>query len=101
MFRYSIFYILLFCSFFSFAQSGNLQQKLDSIESLRKLSRDRNLDVENRLEYALNASNLSNETKIDSTILRSNIILSYMYQDMDNGKLEKDINLKIYSLQQK
>jgi signal transduction histidine kinase len=47
-----------------------------------------------RLEHAQNASKLSLETRLDSTILRSNIILSYMYSDMDKGDLYKNTNLK-------
>ena len=74
-------YLIIFLcitSFNLFAQRDNLNAKLDSIEVLRKLSKDRDLKIESRLEYAKRASQLSLETKIDSTILRSNRELSFI-----------------------
>lgn len=60
-----------------------------------------NLDLETRLMYARNASKLSEETKIDTTILQSNINLSFRYLDLDLGNLYKNINLKNLKLAKK
>ena len=94
MFRNYILFFLLFYSFFSIAQNNSLQQKLDSIQSLRKLSRASNIDLETKLVYARDASILSEETRIDTTILKSNLNLSFRYLDLDKGNLYKNINLK-------
>ena len=75
-----------------FAQSDNIIAKLDSIEVLRKLSKDRSIKIESRLDYAKRASQLSFETKIDSTILRSNRDLSFVYLNMGKYNLFRTIN---------
>ena len=80
------------------AQNLELNAKLDSIVTLRKLSKDSGLQLELRLDYAKRASQLSLETKIDSTILRSNRDLSFIYLIMgnyDSTKLVSYSNLKL------
>ncbi|RLD25798.1 MAG: two-component sensor histidine kinase, partial [Bacteroidetes bacterium] len=67
-----------------FSQSEKLSNTLDSIVELRKLSKDQNFELEIRLIYANKAVQLSLETKIDSTILRSKRDLSFVYLQMGN-----------------
>ncbi|MEM5563743.1 tetratricopeptide repeat protein [Psychroserpens sp. AS72] len=52
---------------------------IDSIISLRELSEDKDLPIDQRLSYGIKASKLSQQTEIDSTILTSNRNLSYLY----------------------
>jgi signal transduction histidine kinase len=80
------------------AQNESFYAKLDSIESLRKLSKNFSLDAEVRLTYARKASKLSNEIRIDSTMLNSDINLSFRYLDMDKYNLYRDINHKSLKL---
>lgn len=86
--------IILFCfSFFNvFAQNDELAAKLDSIRILRELTRDNNLSLNSRLSYAQKASQLSLETNIDTTILNSNRILSFVYLSMDKYDQVRKIN---------
>ncbi len=86
--------IILFCfSFFNvFAQNDELAAKLDSIRILRELTRDNNLSLNLRLSYAQKASQLSLETNIDTTILNSNRILSFVYLSMDKYDQVRKIN---------
>ncbi len=67
---------------------------MDSIETLRSLSKNTNIDSELRLQYAKTASDLSYEIDIDTTILKSNRILSSMYQYLDKYNQYRDINHK-------
>ena len=48
------------------------------------MSKDINLEIESRLIYAKRATQMSIETKIDSTILMSNRNLSFVYLNMGN-----------------
>lgn len=86
--------IILFCfSFFNvFAQNDELAAKLDSIRILRELTRDNSLSLNLRLSYAQKASQLSLETNIDTTILNSNRILSFVYLSMDKYDQVRKIN---------
>jgi signal transduction histidine kinase len=77
-----LFIIFFFTAFNVFSQSEELNIQLDSIAALRNLSKDQNLELEMRLDYAKKASQLSLETKIDSTILMSNRNLSFVYLQM-------------------
>jgi len=87
-----LFLPFLFIFFNVFSQSEKLSTKLDSIVELRNLSKDQNLELEIRLEYAKKASQLSLETKIDSTILKSNRDLSFVYLQMGKFNLFGTIN---------
>ena len=70
----------------------------DSILSLRKNSSTNSISLEKRIEYAQNAVNLSESTKIDSIILKSNRGLSTAL--LYNGDYEKfnSLNHKILKL---
>ena len=57
--------------------------------------------MEVRLSYARNASKLSNELNIDSTVLKSNRNLSLMYLNMDKYNLYREINYKNLKLARK
>lgn len=57
-----------------------------------------NFDLETKLMYAKRASELAEETKIDTTILKSNINLSFRYLDLDKSNLYRDINLENLNL---
>lgn len=76
-------FLLFVITFTVFGQSEGIQKQLDSIYKLRKLSRDNNLGFETQEMYAKKANSLSQELKIDSTLLRSNVYLSrvYLYYD--------------------
>ncbi|WP_347923986.1 tetratricopeptide repeat protein [Pontimicrobium sp. SW4] len=75
--------------------------KIDSINVLRKLSRNSKQDLEGRLLHAKNAVRLSKELKLDSTILKSNINLSFMYLNLDNLDLFRSTNHENLKLAQK
>ncbi len=71
------FLALVFLSLTLSAQEQN--QTIDSIINLRQLSNDESLSNKERLSYALKASDLSLKNSIDSTVLKSNRNLSYIY----------------------
>ena len=94
MFRFLIlFFSFLTCSGI-IAQTSSNPTQLDSIIKLRDLSRNGDLDISKRLEYALNAQELSIATKVDSTILISQRNLAYIYLDSDDYEPFRDINYK-------
>lgn len=81
----------------SFCLCGQNSQLLDSIFTLRELSNQDKLNIEQRLQYAKQASELSADTGLDSTILISRKNLSYnillsgdydQYAEMNIGNLE-------------
>lgn len=95
-------FLLFFITAFNLpGQNKNLKAKLDSIEVLRKLSKDNSLEMKLRLDYAKRASQLSNDTNIDSTILRSNRDLSFIYLNMEKYDFVKTINHKNLKLANK
>lgn len=71
---------------------------LDSVYVLRDLAINSDLKLEERLNYAHKAVNLSRIVDIDSTILKSNQILSFMYLSLDKYELFKKINYENLSL---
>ncbi|WP_299891156.1 tetratricopeptide repeat-containing sensor histidine kinase [uncultured Lacinutrix sp.] len=80
-----------------FAQKNDLNN-YDSINILRNLANDRDLDINIRFEYARQAIKLSKLTKNDSTILASNRVLSYLFlvnRDVDSLYTINFINLNI------
>ena len=94
--------ILIFIASFNlFAQNKKLDIKLDSIEILRELSKDSNLEMSSRLAYAKKAVQLSMETDIDSTILRSNRDLSFIYLNLGEYDFVKSINFNNLKLASK
>lgn len=76
--------IILFSSIGAInAQTTREQIIVDSIISLRKLSMVDSLIDAKKIYYARQAMELSNESKIDSTILKSGRILSVVYMNTD------------------
>ncbi len=97
------FILLLFsiiCAF-SHAQNKSKIQNLDSIQILRKLADDINNEMDVRFKYAKRASQLSNATKVDSIILRTNRVLSTVYLFSDNYEAYKKINFENLALSKK
>ncbi len=66
-----IYFILFFLSTTFYAQSNRFKAQLDSIQELRQLSKNNDLDLDKRIFYAQEASKLSHKTKVDSVILNS------------------------------
>ena len=98
--KYCFFIACLLITFSTIAQNGSFDTLLDSIQRLRKLSTDKNLEINARLLYAKQASELSYKTKVDSTILFSNAKLAYLHILDNNLKYSKrllDKNLKLAS----
>jgi len=97
------FILFLFCAFSTsiYTQNNSVDARMDSIESLRKLSKKSGIDLELRLKYAKQASNLSEETGIDSTILNSNQHLSFVYLYLGEYDLLRDISHENLKLAQK
>lgn len=77
---------------FIVAQNNNSVSQFDSINQLRRLSRDGAISLEERLNYAQISVDLALKTELDSTILLSNRRLSSMYLLMDNYNSYRDIN---------
>jgi signal transduction histidine kinase len=77
---------------FIVAQNNNSASQFDSINQLRRLSRDGAISLEERLNYAQISVDLALKTELDSTILLSNRRLSSMYLLMDNYNSYRDIN---------
>ncbi len=67
-----IYFIFFFLSTTFYAQSNRFKAQLDSIQELRQLSKNNDLDLDKRIFYAKQAVDLSYKTKVDSTILKSN-----------------------------
>ena len=92
MIRISILILFFTFSSLSFAQNASQVTNLDSIQILRDRSSNTQYSNTERLAYAKLASSLSNKIGIDSTILKSNLILSSRYLDLENYYLYRDIN---------
>ncbi len=81
----SLFSLACFLLFLNInAQNNDFEKQLDSIQTLRRLSENSELDIEIRIDYAQRASELSYKTEVDSVILNSNRILAWAY--LDNEK---------------
>ncbi|OEK09692.1 hypothetical protein A8C32_13405 [Flavivirga aquatica] len=96
MYHTPFYIILLFLVSVLNAQNGVFKNQLERIQELRKLSNNQDLDLEARIDYAKQASELSYKTEVDSVILNSNIALAwvYTYDELleDDELLEKDSN---------
>ena len=79
MIKTHLYIAFLFITLCLNAQKDFFEQQLDFIQGLRKLSENENLDLDKRIAYAKQAVLLSEEMKIDSTILYSNIKLGRVY----------------------
>jgi len=75
--RILIFFLLISISISS--QNDKGLELLDSIYSLRSLSKDNSLETNSRIAYAKNAIELSIKTGYDSTLLKSKRNLSFLY----------------------
>jgi len=97
------FILFLFCAYSTciHAQTKSVNTTLDSIQTLRKLSREPSLDLELRLKYAKQASHLSQEIGIDSTLLNSNQHLSFVYLYLGEYNSLRDLNHKNLKLAKK
>ncbi|WNH08706.1 hypothetical protein [Thalassobellus suaedae] len=80
MFKNYFFIVLLtlFCLKTS-GQTKSFKKQLDSIQALRQLSKNTDLDIEARIQYAKKASELSYITQVDSVILKTRINLAWTY----------------------
>jgi len=96
--RLSCFFILFFGTFFVYGQdlSKYQIQRIDSIVDFREKSRDKELSIEERFSFAERARRISNELKIDSTIIKSNRRISSIYREQKNYNLFKKINRGAY-----
>jgi signal transduction histidine kinase len=71
----------------SYSQNRENLSKTDSVYLLRSLARDNDYSLQERFKFAQRSSILAKNTKIDSTILNSNRILSFLYFQTDNDSL--------------
>ena len=99
--KYCFFIAYLLIVFNINAQSNSFDVMLDSIQRLRKLSKDKNLEINTRLLNAKRASELSYKTGVDSTILLSNRKLTSVYLIEHNHEMVRDISYKNLKLARK
>ena len=92
MFKRVLLFLLLLNFFKIPAQNGEQQKQLDSIFSLRELSRDYNLGFEIQHRYGKRAEILSKQLGVDSTLLRSQAFLSGLYLYYDKYQEFRAIN---------
>lgn len=90
--NYSVFIILFLISTCTLYCQNN--KIIDSIVQLRQLSQNKELNEDTRVEYALEAVKLSKETNLDSTLIMSNRILSFLYLNIDRYEEYRKINLE-------
>ncbi|MDO5981161.1 tetratricopeptide repeat-containing sensor histidine kinase [Flavivirga spongiicola] len=76
------------------AQNDSFDLMLDSIQRLRKLYKNEAIDLDTRLKYAKTASKLSHKTKIDSTILLSNLRIAFIHLLKKNYSFSIKLNHK-------
>ncbi len=87
-----IYFILFFLTTNLYAQRSTFKAQLDSIQELRRLSKNQNLDLDKRMFYAEQANDLSHKTKVDSTVLRSRYNLAWHYM-LDKKHSKESIRL--------
>ncbi len=81
-------------------QTKTFKKQLDSIQSLRQLSKNKDFDLEIRIEYAKKACELSYKTQVDSVILKSNRNLSYVYiYNLSKKHSRESINISFKNLE--
>lgn len=80
--KYYFFIAYLLVTFNLNAQNSRFDVMLDSVQRLRKLSKDKNLEMNTRLLYAKKASELSYKTKVNS------IIHKYGHIKLNNNLLD-------------
>ncbi len=99
--KYYFFLACLLVVFNIKAQNDDFDVMLDSIQRLRKLSKNESLDVDTRFSHAKLASELSYKTNIDSTILLSNRRLAYIHLLKNNYEFSIKLNRKNLKLANK
>ncbi|MDO5970162.1 ATP-binding protein [Flavivirga aquimarina] len=90
--KYCLFIAYLLLTLNINAQNDSFDVMLDSIQELRKLSKKKSLNLDDRLKYAERSSELSNEIGIDSLILLSNEKVAYLY----SLKKDYEYSIKLY-----
>ncbi|AXT21181.1 tetratricopeptide repeat protein [Flavobacteriaceae bacterium AU392] len=96
--------VYIFCFLFvvgAMAQQQSFKKQLDSIQKLRAYTFDTSLSLEERLEYALKSSELAHKTKVDTTILKNDQRLAYIYLLMDNHQKTKNWSYKSLKIAEK
>ncbi|MEP1489069.1 MAG: sensor histidine kinase [Algibacter sp.] len=74
------------------AQNSVFKQQLDSIQELRRLCNNENLDLEKRVAYAKQAVILSKNMKVDSISVQCNALISNLYWEKKLYNAYRDIN---------
>jgi len=77
--------LLFLFAFSAAAQDQSFYQTLDTIQKLRELASDSNLEFKERLVHAKYASELSHETGVDTTILLSDRKVGFIYLNMSDA----------------
>ncbi|WP_303319007.1 ATP-binding protein [Flavivirga abyssicola] len=96
--KYCFFIACLLVWFNTNSQNNSFDVMLDSIQRLRRFSKNEKSNLDIKFKYAKLASDLSYKTKIDSTILISNTNLAYLYMlknNLEHSKKMLDKNLKL------
>lgn len=101
MYRFLISILFFSISLGLSAQEPSVKKKLDSINSLRDLAKDNTLSSPDRIDYAKLAIRLSLETKIDSTVLASQQVLSALYLNEEIYEDYRRLNYKNLKLANK
>lgn len=99
--KYFLVILFLILVFSVSAQSKGQVTRLDSIFRLRNLSKNPNLNADDRIQFAELACNLSDELAIDTTRLKSNWNLSRLYLNYDKDSSFGKINQSNLKLAQK
>ncbi|WP_347921906.1 ATP-binding protein [Pontimicrobium sp. SW4] len=95
------FIIILLFSLNIASQNQSFYETLGSIQELRKLSRNESLNSNDRINYAKRALSLSENTKVDTTILKSNRNLAAVYLYLDQYDDFQKVSFKILKLAKK
>ncbi|WP_299225548.1 tetratricopeptide repeat-containing sensor histidine kinase [uncultured Psychroserpens sp.] len=94
-------FFIFFCILYIYPQKKESKTDIDSIIELRKLSANTSFPIEERFLYAKRASELSYDTKIDSTILISNKNLSFYHLMMNNLSSYRKLSINNLKLAKK
>ena len=94
MFRFISLIVCLVVGLNLSAQNTSDDTSLDSIQFLRTKSKNKNFEMSERIIFAKRAVVLSKETSVDSTILKSQRNLAYLYLITRDYEQFRDINYK-------
>ncbi len=92
--KYCFFIAFFLITFGINAQNDRFDEMLDSIQRLRKLSKNKGLEINTRLLHAKKTSELSSKINIDSVSIKSNEALSEIYWNMKLFNKYRDLNIK-------